>query len=841
MRRSEQEKEKANPQAESQNLKTTPNAVKTETIQVVGVCVFLMLAVLAVFGQTAHFEFVNYDDQLNVFENSVVEKGLSVQAVVWAFTHTQVANWIPLTTLSHMLDCQIFGLRAGGHHMVNVLWHAANAVFLFLVLRQMTGSLWRSAFVAAIFAVHPLRAESVAWVTERKDVLSGFFFILTIGAYVRYTRKPSLAGYVVICLLFALGLMAKSMVATLPFVLLLLDYWPLGRMHNWKQCLRLAAEKTPLFALSAGACVVTALVPGLLVLHRASVPDRIGNALVSYLIYLRQMLFPTELAAPYPFVPGGQPLYKVGVAFVVLAVITTIVVAYRKKRPSLLMGWLWYLGMLFPVIGLIQISSDTAHADRFTYLPEIGLAIAGIWAIADWSQGWKYRREVLGGLMPAVMGILIVLGHTQVSYWRDDESLWTRALACTPGISIAHNGLGLAFLAKDKNEEAIAQYRKALEINPIYPKAWDGLGIALIATGKTEEAIVQFHKALKINPDFAEAWNNLGVALFKKGEHEEAIAKYRKALELDPDYVKARYNLGDALVQLGRLDEAITQFRKVLEATPDNAPALNNFGVALELKGQNKEAIAQFKNALAINPNYPDALCNLGAAFVKEGKLDEAITQYRNALAIDPAYVKAGNNLGKALLRKGDFDGALACFTKDAGLKKDPLTTWHNLGNDFLHKNNLVEAIACYRQAIKIAPRSADVWAGLGLAFFQNEQIKEAIDSWQQALETKPDQPNVQNNLAWLLATTPDSSLRNGARAVALAEQAKLLTAGDNPMVLHTLAAAYAETGRYSAATAMARRALELAVAQKNDDLTNKLPKEIKLYELDTPLRDAPQ
>ena len=396
-------------------------ASKAPAWQTVWVCLFLALAVWAVFGQTARFGFVNYDDKENVYENPVVEKGLSVQAIGWAFTHVQMANWVPLTTLSHMLDCQMFGLHAGGHHLVNVLWHAATAVLLFLVLRHITGSLWRSAFVAAVFAVHPLRAESVAWVSERKDVLSGFFFMLTLWAYVRYTEECAIhhslftIHYSLALIFFVLGLLAKSMVATLPFVLLLLDYWPLGRLQHAPQFLRLVKEKIPLFVLAAGSCVTTALVPSLVVTDASRLPllERLGNALVSYGVYLWQMVYPAGLAAPYPNPPNGQPLWKVCLAFVLLAGISAGVILCRNKRPFLLTGWLWYLGMLFPVIGIIQISPDASHADRYTYLPGIGLAIAAIWAAADGSAGWKHRRLALGGLMMAVVGALMVRGHIQ--------------------------------------------------------------------------------------------------------------------------------------------------------------------------------------------------------------------------------------------------------------------------------------------------------------------------------------------------------------------------------------------------------------------------------------------
>jgi len=369
------------------------------------ICVFLALAVLAVFGQTKGFSFVNYDDDKYVYENPVVEKGLTWKGARWALTYGEVGHWHPLTWLTHMGDCQIFGLWAGGHHLTNVALHAVTTLVLFLVLRKMTGALWRSAFVAAVFAIHPLRAESVAWIAERKDVLSGMFFMLTLWAYVVYVRQPSRGRYVSLAVLYALGLLSKNMLVTLPFVLLLLDWWPLGRMRLaeaeganagaqaagipfWS----LVKEKIPLLLLSAGSCVATAWVPERIQdLDRHPVLERVGNALVSYVIYLRQMVFPAGLANPYPFPHHSPPIWKVWVALVVLAGITAGVVACRKKSPFLLMGWLWYLGMLVPASGIVQISYY-AHADRYTYLPGIGWQLRGL---GRWRTG--ARGGSIGG------------------------------------------------------------------------------------------------------------------------------------------------------------------------------------------------------------------------------------------------------------------------------------------------------------------------------------------------------------------------------------------------------------------------------------------------------------
>lgn len=705
---------------------------------VFGICLFLVAVIWLVFGQTGHFEFVNYDDQKNIYENPVVEKGLSLPAIGWAFTHAQVANWIPLTTLSHMLDCQLFGLHAGGHHLVNVLLHTANAVLLFLVLCQMTGSLWRSAFVAVVFAVHPLRVESVAWVSERKDVLSAFFFILTVGAYVRHVRKPSRTGYVLIILLFALGLLAKSMVATLPFVLLLLDYWPLKRTADFK---RLLIEKIPLFALAAGACAATVLMPDMQTIitnaHRLPLFERLGNALVSYVVYLRQMICPAGLAIPYPLAPNGLPILEISLSLVLLALISAGFIAWRKKYPFLLMGWLWYLGMLVPVIGIIQISPDAAHADRYTYLPEIGLAIAGIWAVADWSARWKQRRFILGGLMAIVIGGLIVCGRAQTSYWQNGMSLWTRALACTSANSVAHNNIGYV----------------------------------LYRNGDVEDAISHYHQALKINPDYAQAHFNLGVVFLKKGDVEDAITEYRQALAIMPDYMEAHFDLGAALVLTGNLDEAVAEYRKVLKIQPD--------------------------------------------------------------------YAEAEYNLGRVLLLNGDFGEAIALFDKTNAGSKDDSANWFNLGNEFLQQQDWQCAIACYRQATKINPRLADAYANLGVAWSQKGETREAMNSWQSALEINPGQIYVLNNLAWLLVTASDATLRNGAKAVVLAQQASQLSGGNNPSILRTLAAAMAADGNYAQAADTARHAMALAVEQKNDALAATLQNEIKLYESGRPVQDS--
>ena len=710
-----------------------------------GVCLFLAAIIWAVFGQTLYHEFVNYDDNTYVYENPVVQKGLTWEGFRWALTYGNIGHWHPLTWLSHMLDCQFYGLSPGGHHLTNILLHTATAILLFLVLRRMTGFLWRSAFVAAVFAIHPLRAESVAWVAERKDVLSAFFFMLTLGAYVRYVRRPpSMVRYGAVVLFFALGLLSKNMLVTVPFVLLLLDYWPLNRLSGFSPqvLLRRVAEKIPLFVLTIGSCVATVLVPEKLTADKLPFGLRLENAVVSYVIYLWQMIHPAGLACLYPNPTNHLPLWPVAGALGLLLAISGVVWTFRQTYPCFVVSWLWYLGMTIPVIGIVQISGY-AHADRYTYLPQIGLYLMLTWAAAELCAGWRHRRMVLGGGSMIILMALIFCARVQTSYWQNSESLWTHTLACTSDNFVGHTNLGNALLQKGSVDEAIAHCQKALHIRPDSAEAHYNLGIALLQKGNVDEAITYFQKSLQIKPDDAEAHNNLGIALCQKHGEAEAITHYQRALQIKPDDAEAHYNLGNALLQMGNVDEAIVHYQKSLQIKSDSAEAHYNLGNALIKKGSVDEAITHFQKALQIKPDDAETHNNLGIALLQKGNVDEAIIHFQKALQIKPDDAEAHNNLGKALLQKGS--------------------------------------------------------------------VAEAITHFQKALQIKPDNAEAQNNLAWVLATAPQASLRNGPQAVALAQQANQLAGAENPIVLRTLAAAYAETGRFPEAVATAQRALQLA------------------------------
>jgi tetratricopeptide (TPR) repeat protein len=861
-----------------------------------GVCIFLAATVWLVFGQTLGHEFVNFDDDLCVYDNPVVQKGLTWEGFRWALTYGQIGHWHPLTWLSHMLDCQLYGLRPGGHHLTNLLLHGAAAILLFLVLRRMTGFLWRSAFVAAVFAIHPLRAESVAWVAERKDVLSAFFFMLTLGAYVRYVQRrskvegrESSAGsgslaldprrstldYCLVVLCFALGLLSKNMLMTMPFVLLLLDYWPLNRLSGFtpQVLLRGVAEKIPLFILTIGSCVATALVPEKVTADKLSFGLRMENAVVSYVTYLWQMIHPSGLACLYPNPTNYLPFWQAAGALMLLLAISGAVWAFRKTHPWLVVGWLWYLGMMIPVIGIVQISVYTTHADRYTYLPQIGLYLLLTWTAADLCAGWRHRRVVLGGLATVILVALIFCARTQTMYWRNSELLWTHTLACTSDNYVAHDNLGNTLLQQNKVDEAITHFQEALQIKPDYAQAWYNLGNALLQKGQVDEAITHFQKALQIKPDYAGAYNNLGYALLQKGQGDEAIAHFQEALQIKPDYAQARYNLGYALLQKGQgdeaiayfqealqikpdyaeawynlgyalfqkgqVDEAIAHYQKALQIKPDDAEAHNNLGNALLQKGQVDEAIAHYQKALQIKPDDAEAHNNLGCVLLQRGQVDEAIVHYQKALQIKPDNAKAHNNLGSALLIKGQVDEAIAHYQKALQIKSDDAEVHNNLGYILLQKGKVDEATVHFQKALKIKPDYAEAHYNFGNALLQKGRVDEAIAQYQQALQIRPDFPGVLKNLAWLLATCPDAHLRDGVQAVKYAGRACELTHYGVASLVGTLAAAYAEAGRYDEAMAAAQKACALATAAGERDLLERNQKLLVLYRAHQPYHEV--
>jgi len=483
-------------------------------------CIFLLGLVWVVFGQTLNHGFVNYDDGQYVYENPRITAGLSLDGIGWAFTHVHAYNWHPLTTISHMLDCQLYDLHPWGHHLSNVLLHAVGTVFLFLALRELTQARWPSAFVAAVFAIHPLHVSSVAWISERKDVISGIFFMLTLWTYARYARnrRRLWVSYVFALVFFAVGLMCKPTLVTLPFVLLLLDYWPLERFGGGsgkakRKILYLVIEKIPFFLLSFVLCVVTVLAQNV-VASPVPLGTRVSNALVSYIVYTGQMFWPLDLAVVYPYPIHGLSVALTIVVLLLLIVISMLVFLWRREFPFLLVGWLWFLGVLVPMIGLIQVGVQ-ARADRYTYLAEIGLYVLVTWGAIELLSRWRYGRETSIVAMVLIITALTAESYSETRYWRNSESLWRHALAKTGDNYIAENNLGTILISEGKAEEAMERFREVLRINPDFSDAHYNLGLLLLDEGRPNEAVPQFREVLRLNPNDEEAraqLQRLGVA-----------------------------------------------------------------------------------------------------------------------------------------------------------------------------------------------------------------------------------------------------------------------------------------------------------------------------------------
>ena len=609
------------------------------------VCVLLLLVTLAVFWQVGEHDFVSFDDYEYITNNHHVQTGVTLDGIVWAFTTSRAANWHPLTWLSHMVDCQLFGLDPKGHHLTNVLLHLANTLLCFLVLTRMTGAIWRSGFVAALFALHPLHAESVAWVAERKDVLSTLFWMLTLWAYTFYVERPEWKRYLVVLLTFALGLMAKPMLVTLPLVLVLLDYWPLGRFQgyrfgaptlsvrapinnkNWRsRAILLVLEKSPLFALAAISSVVTLLVQqagGAVKSFVAFSPTvRLANAIVSYLIYIVKTILPYHLAPFYPHPGNSLPMWQVAGSLLLLVCISVLLVRQAKKFPYLFVGWLWYLVTLLPVIGLVQVG-EQALADRYTYVPLIGLFIMIAWGISQLASNWPYRRIAFVLAATVMLPALVVCTSKQLSHWSNTVTLFEHTVRVTADNYFAHTQLGVAFAACGELDTAISHYSKALQIRPDYAMAHNNLGLALEGKGRIHEATRSYSKALQIKPDLAGAHSNLGNALAQQGRIDEAILHFSKALQLKPDSAELHYNMGNTLARQGEMEQAIVLLSRAVQLEPDFAEAYNNLGAVLSYQGKYQEAIAYFTEALRIKPDYLEARNNLEATLRKAGNSSE--------------------------------------------------------------------------------------------------------------------------------------------------------------------------------------------------------------------------
>jgi tetratricopeptide (TPR) repeat protein len=641
------------------------------------ICILLAAVTFAVYLPVRNYEFLHYDDDVYVTDNTAVKSGLSWQGIEWAFTTGHGSNWHPLTWLSLMLDCQLFGVKAGPMHVVNVLFHVANTILLFLVLARMTKGVWQSAFIAALFALHPLHVESVAWVAERKDVLSTLFWLLTMLAYARYAERPSAGRYIAVPVLFAVGLMAKPMLVTLPFVLLLLDYWPLLRFATkgrQKASLKwLIIEKIPLIVLSVASSVVTFVFQqrggAVIGSNKILLDERVLNAVVSYLAYLGKMVWPVNLAALYPHPINTIPVSRAVISGAVLILITIFVVYHARRYKYLLVGWFWYLGTLVPVIGIVQVGAQ-AMADRYTYVPLIGIFIIIAFGTEELLEEKPFRKIVLGVLAGVSLSACAVVTSHQMKYWKDSLSLFEHTLNVVTDSPIMENNYANILMDKGRPAEAVAYLSKAIKLHPGSPEIHNNYGNALRETGKVDEAIEHYKIAMKLNPDFTLARYQLGVALAAKGDYEGAIQQYRLYAGTAVELVDIRQGLAAELAKEGKVDDAVNQFRQAMIVKPASTEFLSNFGFALAKSGKPKEAIEYYDKVLATDPNNVITHGRLALALASVGRIDEAVEQCRIVLTARPNDFEMYTNLGVLLQNQGKFDEAIESYKK--ALQIDP-------------------------------------------------------------------------------------------------------------------------------------------------------------------------
>ena len=598
----------------------------------IAIAAALAIVTFAIYAQVIGHHFITLDDPTYIQENPMVNRGVTLAGVAWAFTAFYATNWHPLTWISHMLDCQFFGMNAGHHLLVNVLIHATNTLLVFWFLLRTTHARWPSALVAALFALHPLHVESVAWVSERKDTLSTFFGLLSLIAYVRYAKAPSISRYAWVAIALALGLLAKPMLVTWPFVMLLLDYWPLGRLagpmvkeHRRGAPHKEAAtgiaslvwEKLPLFALVAASAIITFVAQSqggaVRTFTDAPITLRLSNALVSYVKYLLLTFWPNDLAVYYPFAWAGIPAWQIIGAALLLLGITAFCFSQRKIRPYLIVGWLWFLGTLVPVIGLVQVGGQIM-ADRYFYVPSIGLFIAIVFGLADIAKSWRVAPLLSGGIAVGVLLILATLTNAQAQRWRDSFTLFEHTLAVTPPNLRIENSLALAMGASGKYDEAAAHFEKTLQIDPSFYDGLVGMGVTRAFQGRMPEAIGYFQAAIRSQPDTPKAHVQLALALWKQNNDQAAFEEMRRASQLAPNDADIRADFGLALELVGQIPEAIEQLHEALRMNPNNAEAHGNLGLALLASGKARESVPEFEMALHLKPELKGAADNLRRA-----------------------------------------------------------------------------------------------------------------------------------------------------------------------------------------------------------------------------------
>jgi tetratricopeptide (TPR) repeat protein len=653
----------------------------------ISILVLIILNII-IYWQVQNHSFINYDDPLYVTSNDRVQSGIVLKSIISTFTEIQAANWHPLTMISHMLDWALFGNEAGGHHWTSLILHIINTVLLFLLLNQMTGAIWRSALVAALFAIHPINVESVAWIAERKNVLSTFFWILTMLFYVRYVRQPGWKRYLPVLTCFALGLMSKPMLVTLPFVLLLMDYWPLNRTaidtRNENRAVIqkslqlkkakssfLILEKAPLFALTAISICVTLYAQhsagAVVSMDYLPLSQRMTNAIFSYGLYLKKMLWPLDLSVFYP-----QYNMATGELIIVsffLILITAMVLKYYRKRPYLLVGWLWYLGTLVPVIGIVQVGSQ-AMADRYAYVPFMGLFIMLVWSAAEIAKKNKYITHIIALTSILIISALLVISWQRCQLWGDTRALWIDVVK-HHNVAFAYNLRGLSYAEKNQYRLALADYDAAIALNKKFAEAFSNRGNLYVAIGQYNNALSDYNEAQRLKPQFADAYYNRGLLYLKTRQLDKAIVDFTNAINIDSKNADYFNNRGMALGLKGEYEKSFADFNQALRLNQNLTEAYLNRGIIHQAHKQYLSAIMNFTQALSIKPAYVDARFNRGMVFAALGKYDLAITDFFHVLQVDPKHVSALNNMGIVLIKMKRYEDSSVQFRKILRIKPD--------------------------------------------------------------------------------------------------------------------------------------------------------------------------
>jgi tetratricopeptide (TPR) repeat protein len=724
-----------------------------ERKRILAVCIFLAAVTLIAFWQVNQCAFTNIDDPRYVTDNQAVQNGLTLEGIRWAFTTLYAEFWHPLTWLSHMLDVELFGLEPRGHHLTNLFFHLANTLLLFLVLQRMTNALWQSAFAAALFALHPLRVESVAWVAERKDVLSAFFWMLTLGAYVSYAERPRFSRYLAVLLCFALGLLTKAMLVTLPFALLLLDYWPLRRFapqkrvqeirteshktapgdrkkqkagrirpaeaaaktekpsahkYPWALALALVREKIPLLVLSALASLVAYMAQkGVSAesIENLSLGERLANAFISYSLYIEKMIWPVHLAVYYPYL-GLRPLWQVIGAILLLAALSLMVVRGARNRPYLAVGWLWYVGTLVPVIGIVQVGRH-ALADRYTYLPLVGLFILVAWGVPELLKGWRYRKEILFLSSGVSLLGLSILTWTQVGYWKNSILLFEHAFQVTGHDSVVYKNRGSAYAEGGYYQEALRDLEKAIELDPKYTWAYINRAGVHVRLGNYSQALADCEKAIRLDPKYAEAYNTRAGVHLRLGNYSQALADCEKAIRLDPKYADAFNNRGNAYAQLGNYGRAIEDYNQALELNRRNAKAFHNRGNAYGGLGKYREALEDLDKALELDPKYAEAYNSRAGVYGGMGNYRKALEDCDKAIELNPKFAEAYTNRGNAYAKLANYGRAIEDYGRALEIRPQYAVVYNNRAAAYWNLGNQKKAIEDLKTAARLGSESA--------------------------------------------------------------------------------------------------------------------------------------